>query len=135
MSMCNCNCSCPCTIGAVIVSAILGIIAAFLQIAGIITVSLIFPIVVAGIAVVYLAVLAATAGICPCETGRCRCSALNTVLAGILGTALFSAVLLAVGIVATSVLSAVLIGVVVFFTALTLTATACYVRTLADCGS
>ncbi len=135
MSMCNCNCSCPCNIGAVIASAILGIVAAFLQIAGVITVSLIFPVVVLGIAVVYLGILAATSAICPCEEGRCRCSALNTVLAGILGSVLFSAVLLAVGIVATSVLSAILVGLVVFFGTLTLTATACYVRTQADCGN
>lgn len=135
MSMCNSHCSCPCTIGVVIASAILGIVAAFLQIAGVITVSLIFPIVVLGIAVVYLGILAATSAICPCEDERCRCSALNTVLAGILGSVLFSAVLLAVGIVATSVLSAILVGLVVFFGTLTLTATACYVRTQADCGN
>ena len=135
MSMCNCNCSCPCTLGAVIASAILGIIAAFLQIAGVITASLIFPIVVLGIAVVFLGILAATSAICPCEAGRCRCSALNTMLAGILGSILFATVLLAVGIIATSVLSAILVGVVVFFAALTLTATACYVRAQSDCGN
>ena len=135
MSNCNCNCKCPCTVGALVVSTILGVIAAFLQIAGVFTAALMFPMTVLVIAVVYLGILLATGGICPCEAQRCRCSALNTLLAGLLGSILFSAVLLAVGIVATSVVSAILVGLVVFFAALTFTATACYVRTQGDCGN
>lgn len=133
MSNCNCSCKCPCTIGAIIVSAILGIIAAFLQIAGVITATVMFPMAVLAVAVVYLAVLLGTSAICPCEESRCRCSALNTLLAGLLGSILFSTVLLAVGIVATSVLSAILVGLVVFFATLTFTATACYVRIQTGC--
>ena len=53
---------------------------------------------------------------------------LNTLLAGVLGV-----ILLAVGIVATSILSAILVGVLLFFFSLTLTSTACLVRSLADC--
>ena len=135
MSMCNCNCSCPCTIFAIVVSAILGVIAAFLQIAGVFTATVMFPMMVLVIAVVYLGILAATSAICPCEAGRCRCSALTALLVGILGSILFSAILLALGIVATSVLSAVLVGLVVFFAALTFGSTACYVRIQADCGN
>ena len=135
MSMCNCNCRCPCTVVALVVSAILGVIAAFLQIAGVFTATLMFPMAVLTVAVVYLGILLATGGICPCEEQRCRCTALDTLLAGLLGSVLFSAVLLALGIVATSVVSAILVGVLVFFTTLTFTATACYVRTQADCGN
>ena len=130
-----CNRKCPCTAIALIVSAILGVIAAFLQIAGVFTATLVFPAVVFGIAVVYLGVLAVTTALTTCESGGCRCAGLNTVLAGILGSILFAVVLLAVGIVATSVASAILVGLTVFFFALTLTATACYVRSLSDCGN
>lgn len=133
MSKCNCNCKCPCTAVALVVSAILGVIAAFLQISGTIDVVPMFLMGVLGIGVVYLAILLATSASCPCEESRCRCSALNTLLAGILGSILFSTVLLAVGIAGTSVVSAILVGVVVFFAALTFTATACYVRAQADC--
>ncbi len=134
MSMCNCSFRCPCTAAALIISAIAGVIAAFLQISGTITVAPVFLIAVIVTALVYLGVLAVTAALSRCEVRRCLCAAVNTVLAGILGSILFAAVLLAVGIVATSVLSALLVGIVVFFATLILTATACYVRTLADCG-
>lgn len=135
MNNCNCNCKCPCTATALVVSAILGVIAAFLQISGTIDVVPMFLMGVLGIGVVYLGILLATSAVCPCEQSRCRCSALNTLLAGLLGSILFSTITLAVGIAGTSVVSAILVGVVVFFTALTFTATACYVRIQADCGN
>ena len=132
--MCNCNCRFNCTLFAVISAAILGVIAAFLQISGTITVSTAFLWVALGIGVVYLAgVLVASVlrrgGVAP----NCLCRALNTLLAGVLGTILLALVLLSVGIVATSVLSAVLVGVLVFFLWLTFAASACYIRCTADC--
>lgn len=128
---CNCNFRLPCSVTAVIVSVILGVVAAFLQITGIITVTPVFLWVVFGIAVVYLGILLATAS--RRETGCCQ--TVRTVLAGILGTILFSVVLLAVGIVATSVVSAILVGLLVLFAALTVTGAACFVRCAADCES
>ena len=53
---------------------------------------------------------------------------------GILGTALFSVVLLALGVVATSVLSAALVGLLLASFALTLAGSACYVKALTGCG-
>lgn len=135
MSLFGCKCNCRCTLAAIVVSVILGVVTAFLQITGTITVAPVFLWVVFGIAVVYLAVLVlATALAKRIEATQCLCAALNTLLAGILGTALFSVVLLAVGIVATSVLSAILVGVLLFFFSLILTGTACLVRRLADCS-
>lgn len=132
--MCNCNCRFNCTLFAVISAAILGVVAAFLQISGVILATTAFLWVTLGIGVVYLAGLLTTSvlrrGADP--TG-CLCRALNALLAGILGTILLSLVLLAVGIVATSVLSAVLVGVLVFFLWLTVASAACYVRCAADC--
>ena len=134
MPLCNCNCRCSCTVAALIVSAILGVLAAFLLITGIITVTPVFLWVALGIAVVYLGVQALAAALADCpDRNVCRCSALNALLAGVLGTALLSLILLAVGIVATSVVSAILVGLLVFFLGLTLIGTACYVRTLAGC--
>lgn len=134
MAFFNCGCKPNCTVTAVIISAILGVLAAFFQITGVITVSIPFLWVVFGIAVVYLGILTfgAVIGRQSSEAG-CACAGLNSVLAGILGSILLSVVLLAVGIVATSVVSAILVGLLVFFFALIVTGSACYVRCVAGC--
>lgn len=130
-----CNFRCTCTLLAIVASLILGIVGAFLQVTGVITVTAAFLWVAFGIAVVYLAILlAATAPTRRSHTSSCLCTGLNVLLTGILGTALFAVVLLAVGITATSAISAILVGLLVFFLSLTLTGSACLVRCLADCG-
>lgn len=128
-----CSIKCNCTVLALVAAAIIGVIAAFLQVTGVITVGPVFLWVAFGIAVVYLGLLVLTGGRRQ-ETRSCVCRTLGTVLAGILGTVLFAVILLAVGIVATSVVSAILVGLLVFFLALTLAGSACYVRCLADCA-
>ena len=134
MPLCNCSCRCSCTGVALIASAILGVLAAFLQITGVITVTPVFLWVAFGIAVVYLGVLVVASALAACpERSVCRCTALNALLAGILGAILLSLILLSVGIVATSVISAILVGLLVFFLGLALISTACYVRALAGC--
>ena len=133
MTLCNCKCSC--TAAAVIASVIVGVLAAFLQITAVITVTPVFLWVAAGVAAVYLGILVLRAGCCAGEGRTCACAALNALLAGVLGTILLALVLLAVGIVATSVLSAILVGLTLFFFALTISATACFVRTAAGCGN
>ena len=134
MSIFCCENKCRCTLAAVIVSAILGVLAAFFQITGIITVAPVFLWVAFGIGVAELGVLVIAGAMHQrCETDGCFCDTLDAVLAGILGSILLAVVLLAVGIVATSVVSAILVGLLVFFLALTITATACLVRKLMDC--
>ena len=134
MSMCCCETKCRCILLSLVAGVILGVVAAFLQITGMITVTPAFLWVVLGIAVVYLAVFVIAGALQSRQgAGECFCDTLDTVLAGILGSALFAVVLLAVGITATSVVSAILVGLLVFFLALTLTATACFVRKLMDC--
>lgn len=133
---CNYSCRCRCTLAALIVSAVIGVLTAFFQITGVITVAPVFLWVVLGIGVVYLGILVVAAALARSgEACGCRCSVLNTLLIGILGAIGFAAVLLAVGIVATSPLSAILVGLLLFFFSLTLTSSACLVRHLADCGS
>ena len=133
MALFSCGCRRSCVTAALIVSAIIGVLTAFLQITAVITVAPVFLWVALGIAVVYLGVLElATARVGRTELGGC-CRALNAVLAGILGTALLAVILLAVGIVATSVVSAILVGLLLFFLSLTLTAMACFIRCITDC--
>lgn len=130
----TCTFKCSCSAAALIAGVILGVLAAFLQITAVITVTPAFLWVAFGIAVVYLAVLvAAAAGTRTTGQYCCRCPVLNTLLFGILGTILFAVVLLAVGIVATSVVSAVLVGLLILFLTLTLAASACFVRCLSNC--
>lgn len=132
---CNCSCKCNCTLWAVIASVFVGVIAAFLQITGVINVTPAFLWVLLGIAVVYLAVIvlasALTRGVGGCP---CKCGNLSAVLVGILGTVFLSIVLLAVGTAATSVISAILVGLLLLAFSLIVSATACYARCLADCG-
>ena len=71
---------------------------------------------------------------CNCSHQSCSCAALNALLVGILGSILTALVLLGFGIVATSVISAILVGLLLGFLTLTVTASACYVRALTDCG-
>ena len=135
MSLFNCKCRCRCTAAALLVSILIGVIAAFLLITGVITVTTVFLWAALGLAVVYLAVLVLSTALARrADSCVCTCETLNSVLAGILGTVLLSVILLAVGIVATSVVSAILVGLLLFFLSLTLSGTACYVRCLADCG-
>ena len=83
MSLLNCNCRCSCTGWAVIAGAIIGVITAFLQITGVITVTPVFLWIAFGIGVVYLEVLVLASALAGCtERSACRCSALNTLLTG-----------------------------------------------------
>lgn len=134
MSIINCCCKTSCTLLAIVASVVLGIVAAFLQIAAVITVTPVFLWVALGIAVVYLGILLTSATLSrrtlcrPCVEGS-----VTTTLVGILGAILFSAVLLAVGITATSVVSAILVGLLAGFLTLVFTGSACLIRCLTEC--
>ena len=132
MTLCNCKCSCTLLSG--IASLIIGIIAAFLQITGTITVTAAFLWVVFGIGVGSLGILLLS-GTAHRSCGQCSCTcgALNAALIGSLGSILFSLALLAVGIVATSILSAILVGLALLFLTLLLTNAACVIRSLFNC--
>lgn len=134
MALFNCGCRRDCALLAAVVSVIVGVVAAFLQITAVITLTPAFLWVALGIAVVYLAVLLVSTALARrAENRPCLCGNLETVLAGILGTILFAVVLLAVGITATSVISAILVGLLAAFVTLIFTGTACLVRCLAAC--
>lgn len=133
---CDCSCRCRCPVLALVLSAIIGVLAAFFQITGLITVSAAFLWVVFGIGVVSLGVLLLTAALRrPGEDCGCICNILSTLLAAALGAVLLAVILLAFGITATSVLSAILVGLLLFFFWLTLTSAACLIRCLTGCGN
>ena len=132
MTLCNCKCSCTLLSG--IASLIIGIIAAFLQITGTITVTTAFLWVVFGIGVGSLGILLLSGSEQqPCSQCSCACTALNAALIGSLGSVLFSLILLAVGIVATSIVSAVLVGLTLLFLTLLLTSITCIIRSIFNC--
>ena len=85
MCFLNCQCKCGCTVAALILSALLGIIAAFLQITAVITVAPVFLFAVLAIALVYLGVLVLAA---PGRRGdgcECLCGILTALLAVVFG--------------------------------------------------
>lgn len=134
MALLNSENRANCTGIAIVLSLIIGIIAAFLRITAVITVTPVFLWVVLGIAVIYLAVvLIASAAVR--KNGVCRqiCSTLTPLLAGVVGTVLFSVILLAIEFVATSIIGAIITGALLFFFFLTITTTACLVRSIANC--
>lgn len=134
MALFNCYCRRDCTLLAVIASLLVGIVTAFLQITGVITVAVPFLWAALGFGAIYLGILPLTLALNRGRENRgCLCNALDTVLTGLLATVLLAAVLLAVGIVATSVVSAILVGLLTAALTLALAGTACLVRCLADC--
>ena len=127
MAFFNCNCRDNCTLLAVVASLIVGIIAAFLQITGVIALTPAFLWVLFGVAVGFLAIGVAFSGCNRCEEA-CRGSSLSALLIGALGTVLLSVVLLGVSFAATSVVGALFTGALLFFFALLLTSAACLIR-------
>lgn len=135
MSIMGCNCQRDCTLWALIASVIIGIVAAFLQITAVITVAPVALIVAFGIAVVFLgAVLYVSTRVSRESIQGCFCNAISAILAGILGTILTAAILLAVSFAATSVIGAIIVGVLAAAFSLIVTATACLVKCLTNCN-
>lgn len=131
-----CNCKCSCTLFSGIASLIIGILAAFLQITGTITVTVAFLWVVFGIGVGSLGFLLIAGAVHQqCTRCGCTCVALNAILAGILGSILFAVILLAAGITATSIVSAILVGLTLLFFSLLVTSAACLIQNLFQCDN
>lgn len=126
--MCNRNCNRnECLIIAIASSIVIGIVSAVLRITGIITVTPAFLWVVFGIAVVYLAIAFVTSSLRRFDTPCSARSIVATLIAGILGTVLFSVILLGIAFVATSTVGAVLTGLLLASFSLIITTTACLV--------
>ncbi len=136
MAFINCETKHDCTAIAFIASLIIGIIAAFLQITAVITLAPLFAIVAFGIAILYLAVTLIAASLTQKEIS-CRnfCTPVSALLIGILGTILFSAILLIITFAATSVIGAIFVGALFFSFSLLITSTACFAKCLINCSN
>lgn len=132
MSICGCNFRCGCSAVSLVVSLLVGVIGAFLQITAAITLTPVIYWVLLSIAAAYLGLLTVTAG--RTQLCTCGCAALNAALAGILGTILSAGILLAVTFAATSILGAIVVGALFASFTLTVTAAACLVRAAYGCG-
>ena len=128
MSNCNYYCRFSCTSAAIIGSILVGIITAFLTFMATITVAPAFLWVVLGVAVVYLGVNLVVAAISSDSAKRCLCPNSAAWLIGVLGSILFSLILLAVSFAATSVIGAIFTGALLTFFSLLIATTACSVR-------
>ncbi len=134
MSLLNCQCRTNCTTLAVIASVVIGVVVAFLTLTGGIAVSTPFLWVLFGIAVAFLAILLAVSKSFRGEDSRdCVCPTLSLLLAGILGTILFSVILITIDIATASIFGAIITGLLFLFFTLTLTTTACTVKCLTRC--
>ena len=120
---------------ALIVSGLIGVVAAFLRITGGITVP---TAILAGafvLAAVYLATLLVVSSLLRAQfENGCLCPAVQGILAGILATALTAITLLAVPFAATSVVGALVTGVLAAGASLIFAGTACLVKCLTDCN-
>ncbi len=126
-----CVCKNICTNIVLVISAIIGVIAAFLRITGVITISAAFLWVTFGIAIVYLAILLFSVLLVPRPNQpNCTDSTASSLIIGVLGTVLFSVILLAIPFAVTSVVGAIFTGALLFFFSLTIGATGCLVQQL-----
>ena len=131
MAVFCCNDKCSCTALAVVVSALIGVVTAFLRISAVITVAPLFFQSVIAIAVLLLVTTLFSAAANNSDTCKlCLCSALKAQLVGILGSIATALVLLAVAFAATSTLGAVFVGLLLFFFSLALSSTACMITCL-----
>ena len=134
MTCSNCETKINCTGIAIVASLILGIIAAFLQITAVLTLTPILLASVIIIALVYLAVTLIAISLTQNSTAcRTLCSVLSVLLFGILASVLFATILLIIVVPTTSVIGAILVGLLVFSFSLILLSTACLIKCFARC--
>ena len=132
MSICSCKSNC--SVGAIIASVILGVIAAILRTTAVITVTPAFLWVVLGVAVVYLALLLMNSStLSGTHSKSCVCPILTVLFTGILGAILTSVILLAITFVATSIIGAILTGALIAFFSLIFTETVCLIKCQTRC--
>ncbi len=135
MTCINCGQRTCCTTLAVVASLIIGIITAFLRFSAIITLTPAFLWVVFGIAIVYLGITAVVSAIAGSSGIRnCVCQTLTSLVLGVLGTILFSLILLGVTFAATSVIGAIFSGLLLGFFSLFITSSACIIKCLSGCN-
>lgn len=130
-----CPCRKDCTLWARIISLVVGIVTAFLQITAVIAFPAGVPAGAFLLAAVYLATVLVVAVLLREQyESCCLCPAIRAVLAGILVTALAAAALLVVSFAAASIVGALFTGLLAAGLAMTLSGTVCLVKCLTGCN-
>ena len=117
---------------AVLASIVIGVIAGILRYMAIITLTPAFLWVIFGIATVTLGLLVAIVTLRRLDL--CSIPTIFTAIIGILGTILFSIILLGITFAATSVIGAIISGLAVGFFALIITALSCFIKRSITCN-
>lgn len=125
--------TCSCTTAAVVISAILGVIAAFLNMSALIVLTPTVFWVLFGIAVGFLALSYFVSAVGLRSERNCVCNSFTPLLLGILLTILATGILLLFDLTATGIAASIIIGVLIFAFSLILTTTACLIRCLIRC--
>ena len=134
MNACSCKNTCECSFVAVVVSFIVGIVAAFLNFSATIAVPSFVLWIFFGVALIFLALALFSAHfVCGKEIKGCICSTLKAFFAGIFGTVLFALILVLVDLAA-GLLASVITGLLFAAFALTITSAACLIRCLLNCN-
>ena len=134
MEICGCRPRCECTVYSVIISAVIGIVAASLNLSATITVPQVVLWVFFGVALGFLAIsLIAAALRREKDCSGCFCTGLTALFAGVLLAVLSALVLLVFDIATAGILGSVITGLLFGGFALTVTSVICLIRTISCC--
>lgn len=133
MEICGCKTKCDCTFFSVIVSVIVGIIVAFLNVSGTIAVPQVVLWVFFGVALAALAAAFVAGALQRREHTGCFCSSLTTLLVGVLGTVLFSLVLILADIATGGIFGSLITGLLFAAFTLIITSVGCLTKSLFGC--
>ena len=128
-----CQCKFNCSGIAVIASIIIGVIAAFLTFTGNLALGTHLLWAFFGISLIFLALTLTVTALNEDENPDCICCSLTPLFAGILGTILFSLILLIIDVAVASVLGAILYGLLFLFFTLKVTSVTCLIKCFAGC--
>ena len=134
MSNSYCCCRRDCTTWAIVVAVILGVLAVFLQVTGVITISVAALTAARGVGLVALAILLLAMAATRAEDSYCLCRAVGTALIGAVGTIVLALALLALPLPATGLVYLVLTGLLVAAFTLLLASVVCLIRCVTGCS-
>lgn len=135
MTKCNGNCGyCPsCTGIGVVISLVLGIIAAFLRYNAVVTIGTSFLWVAFGVATLILLLTLYIASRARSSARECLCGSMTGLLTGIGGTVITSLISLAAPLPAISTVGAIIFGALVFSFFLIISTLICLIPCIAGC--
>ena len=134
MSNSYCCCRRDCTTWAIVAAVVLGVLAVFLQVTGVITIGAAALTAALGVGLVALAVLLLATATAQRGDGYCLCRSLGAALAGAIGTIVLAVTLLAFALPATGLAFLVLTGLLVAAFTLLLASVVCLIRCLSGCS-